>query len=563
MVKKVVSTTVVFALITAILTGCGEAPETSDSSSSDGDSSSEIVEEIEPQKIENAVNIVLSDEKITVDGTELSGAPIEGVSLGGEIIYYHDMDSYESGNPYGEGTEADKHTDEEAEGHYLITITEPGAYAVTGKLSKGQIAVDLGEEAVTDPNARVTLFLNGVDITCEIAPAIIFYNVYECSDSTLDTGGAVDTTNAGANVIIVDGTENNVNGSYVARIYEDSEEAKKLAKFDGAFYSKRTINISAGSEGTGVLNIVGENEGLNSELHLTINGGNINITSQDDGINTNEDGISVTTINGGSVTINGGLGQEGDGIDSNGYLVINGGTVIAAAKSETGDGGIDADMGIIINGGTVVAFGGRNDDVDASSEQNYMQLTFSSIREAGSKVRLEDTNGEAVFEAVCDRGFQALTLSSGELELNKKYKLFVNDVQQGYVVGAGGGMQGGVPQMPGRGEIQDRGDFSVPEGFDEWLNSSSDIPDEIREWLENISERVGEFGKIDGINNGNEPADVPNGGQPEVPENGGEPQNGNQGGGLSSISLNEFSTEFVVTEENKSFFSVEPAEEAA
>ena len=51
-------------------------------------------------------------------------------------------------------------------------------YNVTGKLPSGQIAVDLGEGAKEDPEAVVTLVLNGVDITCEIAPAVIFYSVY-------------------------------------------------------------------------------------------------------------------------------------------------------------------------------------------------------------------------------------------------------------------------------------------------------------------------------------------------------------------------------------------------
>ena len=40
--------------------------------------------------------------------------------------------------------------------------------------------MDLGEDAETDPDAVVTLILNGVDITCTVAPAIIFYRVYEC-----------------------------------------------------------------------------------------------------------------------------------------------------------------------------------------------------------------------------------------------------------------------------------------------------------------------------------------------------------------------------------------------
>ena len=554
--KKAISAAVAFALISAIFAGCGEAPKESENSSPENESKTEIVEPAVQPEIEDAVNIVLSDGEITVDGTALGETPVNGVALGGEIVYYHDMDAYESGNPYGEGTEKDKHTEAEASAHTLVTITEPGAYAVTGKLSKGQLAVDLGEEAKADPNAKVTLFLNGADITCEIAPAVIFYNVYECGDKTLDTEGVADTSSAGANVIIVDGTENNINGSCVAKIYKDNAESKKLAKYDGAFYSLTSMNISADGEGTGILNVTAENEGIDSELHLTIHGGNINIKSQHDGINTNEDGISVTTVNGGNITISAGLGDEGDGIDSNGYLVINGGTIVSAAKSESGDGGIDADKGIIINGGIVIAFGGRNDDVDTSSKQNYMQFTFSETCKAGSKITLKDEDESVLAEAVSDRSFKSLTISSPELELNKEYTFFVNDVQQGYTVGAG--QQGGM--FPNRGgEEMRKNELTPPEGFDEWLEKAEDIPDEIRAWLESVAEKAGEFGAM-----GNKAPDAPADGQPEVPEKTGEqgaPDGGQ--GGLTSIVLNEFSTEFVITETNKTFSNVEAAEKTA
>lgn len=98
------------------------------------------------------------------------------------------------------------------------------------------------------------------------------------------------------------------------------EDSGKLHKYDGAFYSKMSMNVDGGEAGTGVLNITADNEGLDTELHLTINGGTINITSGNDGINTNEDNVSVTTVNGGSVNIQvAGETGEGDGIDSNGW----------------------------------------------------------------------------------------------------------------------------------------------------------------------------------------------------------------------------------------------------
>lgn len=108
----------------------------------------------------------------------------------------------------------------------MVTIRKAGTYRVSGSLSAGQLAVDLGDDAKTDPSAVVTLILDGVDITCTVAPAVIFYNVYECdadfvaydSEETDNyvASPTVDTSAAGANVILADGSVNNISGSYVA-----------------------------------------------------------------------------------------------------------------------------------------------------------------------------------------------------------------------------------------------------------------------------------------------------------------------------------------------------------
>ena len=74
------------------------------------------------------IKIVLSDAGVTVNGKAASDDKDAAVYVGGEIIYYHDQDTYESGNAYGAGDDADKHTEEEAAKHTLVTITEAGTY---------------------------------------------------------------------------------------------------------------------------------------------------------------------------------------------------------------------------------------------------------------------------------------------------------------------------------------------------------------------------------------------------------------------------------------------------
>lgn len=405
----------------------------------------------------DATEIVLSDSGSTVDGAAISTDPTAAVYTGAAIVYY------EAGHDetYGEGTEADGHTAEEAAAQTVVTITQAGAYRVSGTLSAGQLAIDLGEDAESDPSAVVTLVLDNASITCTVAPALIFYNVYECGSADTETAApTVDTSAAGANVIIADGSENHFTGSYVAKIYKEGTD-KKLHKYDGAFYSKTSMNVFGETEGTGTLYIVADNEGLDSELHLTINSGTIDIQAENDGLNTNEDGVSVTTINGGYLSINAGLGAEGDGIDSNGYLVINGGTVTTLANPQTGDGGIDSDSGIYLNGGTVLALGSRNDEASTDSAQTYIQLSFASTQKSGSVVTLQTGDGNELFHYTAERDFASLTFSSADLKTDVSYSVYVDGVQQQYTGhsfdmgggGMGGGMGGGTPPDMADGEV--------------------------------------------------------------------------------------------------------------
>ncbi len=375
--------------------------------------------------------IQLSDDGILVDGDTISKDESSAVYAANDIVFYMEGQDF----TYGEGTAADEHNQDEANRHTVVHITEPGNYQLSGKLSAGQIAVDLGEESKEDPNAVVNLYLNGVDLTCTVAPGVIFYNVYECGSTNAETATKeVDTSSAGANVFLVDGSKNIVNGSYVARIYQSVElsedgkavvDSKKLHKYDAAFYSKQSMNINGND---GILNINAENEGLGSELHLTINGGIININSGNDGINTNEDAVSVTTINGGevSIVVNGSTG-EGDGIDSNGWLVINGGKVTASACSFSGDAGIDSDMGIYVNGGTVIASGNMYDHLEEDG-QNCAVFRFAEQQSGGQTYSLNNSDGKELFSFTPSNDFIYLIVSDPALT-EGIYSLWHGEIQ--------------------------------------------------------------------------------------------------------------------------------------
>ena len=408
-------------------------------------------------RFDSVTEIVLSDSGIAVNGS----GETDSVFTSNDIVYYEDRDTYESGNPYGEGSDADRHTAEEAASHTVVNITAHGAYHITGRLSAGQIRVDLGKDAYEDPNAVVELILDNADITCTVAPAILFLNTYECDGNwSADTAKPdVDTSAACANLILEG--KNTVNGSYVAKIFKDKDGEKKLWKQDGAIYSYMSMNVF----GPGSLELNAANEGLDTELHLTLNGGNITINSQNDGINTNEDDVSVTTINGGNLTIFAGLGEEGDGIDSNGYLVINGGNVISCAKPIS-DAGLDSSQGSFIHGGTVVAMGSAMDWTESDSGQVTMNLQFTEQQNAGSEIRITAEDGREIFRFTPTggtfRGFSGLILSDPALKQGEAYHVFIDGVQMSYtgtdvMRGPGGFDPGKLPENLSPSKVENRG----------------------------------------------------------------------------------------------------------
>ena len=251
------------------------------------------------------------------------------------------------------------HSASDAYNNPVLHITKPGTYHISGSW-KGQIRV----QGDGSSNAKFKLIFDGVSVTCSVAPAVIFEDVYECGpddQETIETNnrfltvGTNDVTasTAGAVVELTSGTANTFTGTNVFKIFtiqpknsstttvNGIDTQKRLLRMDGAFYSFQSMEI----HGAGTMNLNSGFEGLDTEMHLAINDATINITASDDGINTNEDYVSVFAINSGTLTVN---STGGDAIDSNGWLVINGGKVTVTSTSG-GDNGMDSDMGVYIS----------------------------------------------------------------------------------------------------------------------------------------------------------------------------------------------------------------------
>ena len=411
--------------------------------------------------------VVLNDADTTIDGTQITSDNTQDIYIqdGENIIHYESEYANEEG--YGASTDSsEQHSKEECNKEKLITIKKSGTYLISGNLY-GQLAIE-GESTDT-----FTLYFNGVNITSKVAPAVIFYkaneidsNEYEDTNTkiTYEVAKNLDFTNVGAKVVIKDDSVNYIQGSHVAKCFKYTVDenntrtytTSKRAKYDGSFYSKISMAIEGETNQNGVLYITADNEGLDTEKHLLINGAIIKIASQDDGINTNEEGGSVTLIKSGTVYINGGLGNEGDGIDSNGYLIVSGGSLISAGKP-LADSGIDADNGIVINGGNVIAVGSAMDGASDISEQYSLNLQFSQSISSDSVLTIKDDDSNVIvnfsvgsvdlFKNTGARYYTGMIVSNDKFSAGKNYYLFIDDVQYG--ISSGNGQLPGFPNNNG------------------------------------------------------------------------------------------------------------------
>ena len=69
---------------------------------------------------EVSTEILLSDEGITVDGAAISADETNAVYAAKDIVFYLENQGF----TYGEGTEADEHSQEEADAHTVVHISK-------------------------------------------------------------------------------------------------------------------------------------------------------------------------------------------------------------------------------------------------------------------------------------------------------------------------------------------------------------------------------------------------------------------------------------------------------
>lgn len=185
-------------------------------------------------------------------------------------------------------------------------------------------------------------------------------------------------------------------------------------------------------------------EALESKNTLTINGGDVHITTVDDCINAS----SHIQINGGVVRC---VASGNDAIDSNGTLTIAGGIVIAGGTNQPEES-FDCDQNTFtITGGTIFGVGGGVSTPTSSVCKQNVIINSNSSYTNGKRITLADASGNVIVSLLnpsnCSRSATALISAAG-ITLGTQYRILTGGTVTGgethYELTVGGTISGGT-----------------------------------------------------------------------------------------------------------------------
>lgn len=213
----------------------------------------------------------------------------------------------------------------------------------------------------------------------------------------------------------------------------------QLSSGDDAIHADNNIQIDNGS-----ITVNMSYEGIEAAI-ININGGDISVTSSDDGINvsdgsTTEGGGAFFNRGGGktssddssssnniSLNISGGklyVNASGDGLDSNSAINISGGEIIVEGPTNSGDTALDYETSLNFTGGTVMAFGSSGMVESPTSASNGCAIVsvFTS-QSANSAFSLTDASGNVVMSANPSKAYAAFIIYSADIKSNTEYTI--------------------------------------------------------------------------------------------------------------------------------------------
>lgn len=178
------------------------------------------------------------------------------------------------------------------------------------------------------------------------------------------------------------------------------------------------------------------------------------------------------TINGGNIYMN----INGDGIDSNGYLTINGGTIVIDGPTNAGNGPIDSDGAMTIKGGNIIMASsqGMIQLPQGDDNLNFMRVSFAEIKDANTKIAVkEKQSGEIIAEHSPAVSYHSFIIANEGLKSDAEYEIYVDSelfetvtaatgiTTVGTQGGFGGGSRGGKGGMMPGGSRENRVRVSI------------------------------------------------------------------------------------------------------
>lgn len=140
-------------------------------------------------------------------------------------------------------------------------------------------------------------------------------------------------------------------------------------------------------------------EGIEGKMGLVISGGNINVNSADDALNTSIKYDSYINISGGNIYLR---TTEGDAVDSNGNINVSGGVIVGISILGT-EHGFDCDGKLTFTGGLAIGISGSEKEFASTGADTTTQNTFvignGYIGEQNTVMTVMNSSGEPVFAA--------------------------------------------------------------------------------------------------------------------------------------------------------------------
>ena len=181
-----------------------------------------------------------------------------------------------------------------------------------------------------------------------------------------------------------------------------------------------------------------------------------------------EDVETYISISGGNIRIVNEVGQDADGLDSNGDIKISGGTIYISLLGTGSNCAVDyaSESGGVaeITGGTIIACGASSmaESFDSTSTQASILYNMSSIAAAGTTLTVTDADGNVLLSWEVPCSFSSALISCPEMKVGGTYTVSAGETSEEVtlesVSATYGDAQGGMPGggmgqsgMPGGG----------------------------------------------------------------------------------------------------------------